>query len=140
MPGPVPKRADQRRRVNKPAIPERKGQAQPFVECPPPREDWHRYAAEWYAALPLSGQSVWYEPSDWVTAQAAASLLSDLYTNGFQVASQVMAFHSMCQELLVTEGARRRARVELHRDTDGAGQAPPPAGSKKRDRSLLEAV
>jgi hypothetical protein len=49
MPGPVPKRSDQRRRRNKndgPKLVKASGGAAP--EIPPADEDWHPIAARWY--------------------------------------------------------------------------------------------
>lgn len=139
MPGPLPKRSDQRRRANKPDVPLRKGKAQPFVSCPPAGKDWDKRARDWYKSLALSGQSVFYEPTDWHTALVAGALLSDIYRNGFAVASQMQAWIAMNSELMATEGARRRARVELVREPTEA-EPVKPAGSRKRDRGLLEAV
>src|SRR4051794_35070560 len=100
---PMPKRSDQRRRRNKPDTPLRKGQAQPFVECPPADPEWDKRAIAWYDSLALSGQSVFYEPTDWNTAQAAGALLSDIYTNGFAVASQIKTWIDINDGLLATE-------------------------------------
>lgn len=138
MPGPLPKRSDQRRRVNKPDVPVRSGKAQPFVSCPPAKKSWGKQARDWYNSLALSGGSVFYEPADWHTAQAAATLLSEIYANGFSVASQIQAWSAMNSELLATEGARRRARVELHREP--VADVPVKVSSRDRDRTLLEAV
>jgi hypothetical protein len=140
MPGPLPKRTDQRRRVNKPDTPLRKGKAQPFVECPPPGKDWDKRAKDWYKSLALSGQSVFYEPADWQTAQLAGALLSDIYRNGFAVTSQVTAWMNMNTELMATEGARRRARVELHREDPAEDTSKKILASRTSDRKLLEAV
>lgn len=139
MPGPVPKRSDQKRHRIKPDVPLRRGQAQPFVSCPPPGKDWDKRARDWYKSLALSGQSVFYEPGDWHTALVAGALLSDIYRNGFAVASQIQAWSAMNSELMATEGARRRARVELYREPAEA-EPVKTAGSRKRDRGLLEVV
>jgi hypothetical protein len=142
MPGPAPKRSDQRRRRNKTEGPElRKGKAQPFVEAPPADPEWDPRATEWYNSLALSGQSVFYEPTDWATAHIGAALLSDIYRSGFARAADIKAWVDINGELLATEGARRRARVELVRDGSETETKPTaPTGSRKRDRALLEVV
>jgi hypothetical protein len=74
--------------------------------------DWHDYAKWWYRSLRVSGQSKWYENSDWMTAFLAADILSDMLDNGYRP-GMVAEWNSMCTRLLVTEADRRHSRVEL---------------------------
>jgi hypothetical protein len=62
----------------------------------------------------MSGQSKWYEPSDWATAWIAADLLTKIYECDFYRAGMLLAeFNHMAAMLLTTDGERRRLRVEL---------------------------
>ena len=77
--GPVPKRSDQRRRRNKPeadapAVVVAMGQQ----VVKPPTEDraWHPYAKDWFRALKRSGQSQFYQESDWREAKLVAWLIT----------------------------------------------------------------
>lgn len=88
-------------------------------------------ARAWYESLAGSGQSVWYEPSDWATAVLVAESISrdlkpqvvgvhpetgepvwaTIPLRGTSLAAYLKAFTA----LVVTEGDRRRARLELQR-------------------------
>lgn len=116
MPGPVPKRASERRRTNKENRPQSVKVAASRVAVPAGDPDWHPIARDWYASLAVSGQSVFYEPSDWQTARfVAESMHRNLSAARFS-AQQFAATMAAMTELLTTEGARRRARVELERE------------------------
>lgn len=119
--GPVPKRSSERRRRNKPegaevtTVPV----AEQQVECPPADDSWHQIARDWYDSLAKSGQAVFYEPSDWATARYVAEAMSrGLQASRFS-AQLFAAVSSAMTELLTTEGARRRARLELERGGKG---------------------
>jgi len=115
--GPIPKRSEERRRRNKPEGGEvtKVSAGVAVVEFPPAHEDWHPIAREWYESLQVSGQAVFYEPSDVATAVYVAEAMS----RGLQAprfsAQLFAAVSSAMTELLTTEGARRRARLELER-------------------------
>lgn len=130
MPGPVPKRSDQRRRRNKPEgaeiIQAPAGDEPDWLE---PAESWHPIAREWYCSLAASGQSRFYEASDIATAYYVAEAMSrnlqatrerdkttgEWVTVGRFSAQLFASVMSAMTDLLTTEGARRRARVELQR-------------------------
>jgi hypothetical protein len=113
--GPVPKRSDQRRRRNKPAVETTKVEATKPVAKPAASKGWHPIAKGWYSSLSDSAQSQFYEPSDWHSARFAAEIMSRV-ANGEQVsASEVSTMAKLMSELLVTEGARRRVRMEIER-------------------------
>lgn len=118
--GPIPKRSEERRRVNKddgPALIQAPaGSPEGMPDLPDPDPWWHPIAADWYLSLRESGQAAFYEPSDWAVARYAAHvmsqvLLSERGPNGQLVA----ALNSVMSSLLTTEGDRRRARMELER-------------------------
>jgi hypothetical protein len=130
--GPVPKRSDQRRRRNAPEVPIEQAPAAPGgVEVPPAHDRWHPIARDWYESLARSGQSAFYEPSDWATAVLIAESISrDLKPQVVGVhpetgepvmaaiplkGASLAAYLKAMTALLVTEGDRRRAAVELQR-------------------------
>jgi hypothetical protein len=116
MPGPVPKRSEVRRRQNKPTTPVSKAPASPMVRKPPPLATWHPIAVRWFEALGASGQAVFFEPSDWAHATFVADAMSRLCNQGRYSAQLFTAIDSASARLLVTEGDRRRLRVELQRE------------------------
>lgn len=138
--GPVPKRSSQRRRTNEPeGGPITQADGAVVVPVPAADESWHPVARAWFESLAGSGQSRFYEPSDWATAVLMAESMSrDLeeqvvgITDSGQVVkakiplkgASLSAYLRAMSVLLVTEGDRRRARVELSRpDPVGHGDA-----------------
>jgi hypothetical protein len=118
--GPVPKRSSQRRRQNKPESPVTAGKGAADVSVPDPEEHWHPLATAWYESLAESGQAHWYEPSDWATAKYIAEAMSRNLLAGAKFSSVLFAsVLSGMSNLLVTEGDRRRVRVELERADGG---------------------
>lgn len=121
--GPVPKRDAERRRRNKPTTPAKKGTA--GAKRPQPRAlaGWHPSMTRWYKSLANSGQAEFYEASDWEAARFIASHGTHLINEGL-TAPGFTALLSAMNDLLTTEGARRRAGVEL--DRAKAGEPDPP--------------
>jgi len=144
MRGPVPKRSDQRRYKPDGPPPERgkgatteswrayaesigvdvpygagRNDVQSAILDATRTDEMHPLAREWLDALALSGQSHWYEPSDWATAKVLAHILSAALTAGRMNASLIERWQSGATELLTTEGARRRVRIELAQAADG---------------------
>ncbi|UQI46730.1 hypothetical protein M1P56_21435 [Streptomyces sp. HU2014] len=112
----MPKRSGQRRRRNVgdgPPLVKAGAGAAPVV--PLPSEEWHPIAADWFQALQESGQSQFYEQSDWATAVYVAEAMSRSLISGKFSAQLFQSVMSAMTDLLTTEGARRRARVELER-------------------------
>lgn len=95
----------------------------------------HTIAAAWYRSLKSSGESIFYEPSDWQLARYLAFEMSrSLYQR--QSAETIRALLAGMTELLVSEGSRRRARLELERGKpggDGVGLAPVSVMNDYRD-------
>ncbi|MGW2364962.1 phage terminase small subunit [Streptomyces sp. NPDC001667] len=126
--GPVPKRASARRRRNIPDGPDvvNVPSAPGTVPWPEPEGTWHPIARDWYSSLALSGQSQFYEPSDVATARYVAEAMSRNLDAGARFSAQLFAaVNSAMTELLTTEGARRRVRIELER---APAEAETPAG------------
>lgn len=132
--GPVPKPSDQRRRRNAPEQPIDNAPGADDVEMPASDPEWHAIAAAWYESLGQSGQSRYYEPSDWQTAYLIAESMSrDLSPQAVGIVAQgpragevvvstiplkgasLAAYLKAMSVLLVTEGDRRRAALELQR-------------------------
>lgn len=134
--GPVPKRSDQRRRTNKrPDDVDKAGGADVF-EPPEPDSEWHPIALAWFRSLAESGQSAFYEPSDWATAVFVAEAMSrELEPQGLVYKGEITGYHTMVvkasmlsalmsamSSLMVTEGDRRRMRLELQRPKPGESE------------------
>ncbi|AUG87134.1 terminase small subunit [Streptomyces phage Attoomi] len=120
MPGPVPKRSDQRRRRNAsdgPAVVKAGAGKAPTI--PRASGDWHPIAKRWFQSLKDSGQAQFYEQSDWLTAVYVAEAMSRNLSQGKFSAQLFQSVMSAMTDLLTTEGARRRARVELEREETG---------------------
>jgi hypothetical protein len=128
--GPPPKRAAQRRRLNKPAVPVESAPGAAHVEVPTANAKWHPVAKRWFDSLALSGQSAFYEPSDWATAYVVAESISRELKpvcightlDGVPVmaavpprGATVAAWLKAMTALMATEGDRRRMRLELNR-------------------------
>lgn len=115
--GPVPKRSDQRRRRNRSDGPMLvRAAASPEVpEMAPADPEWHPIAREWYRSLGESGQAQFYERSDHAAARYVAEAMSRNLSSGRFSAQLFAAVMAGMTELLTTEGARRRARIELER-------------------------
>jgi len=130
--GPAPKRADKRlghvAKAKREAVEKAPGAT--VVKRPAAKADWHPLAKRWFQSLSKSGQSVYYEPADWETAWVLAESMSREFKPqvvGNTIAgepiwaevpprgSALAAWRQMMAALLVTEGDRRRAGLELQR-------------------------
>lgn len=123
--GPVPKRVSQRlghlTKAEKAAATTVK--ATGSVQIPPADPLWHPLAADWYRALGESGQSTLMEPTDWVAAQILAAEISRMLALPPNAALFGKIWSAM-GELMTTEGARRRLKVEVERRILTAAPAP----------------
>lgn len=140
--GPVPKRSNQRHghraKAEADAVDRAPGAEQ--VDVPAADPKWHSIARQWYESLAKSGQAAFYEPSDWATAFLIAESISrDLKPQFVGISEQtgepiieaipmkgasLAAYLKAMTALLVTEGDRRRARVELERPQPSGEEAP----------------
>jgi hypothetical protein len=111
--GPVPERSDRRRRENKPEIDIETAPGASRVEVPEPLPGWHPIALAWYGSLARSGQSFWYQPSDWAEAVFLAEVMSEALLSGPINGPKLSAILSGSSRLMTTEGDRRRMRIEL---------------------------
>ena len=124
--GPIPKRSEERRRRNKQPEVERvpmTGEVRP----PPLPRSTHRIARRWYRSLRESGQSQFYEPSDWAAALFVAEAMTRMlkpsvwldddgepHTSATSIKGFATIWGAM-KDLLTTESARRRAQIEVVR-------------------------
>lgn len=92
-----------------------------MVDAGPPEpagaDKWHPIAADWYRSLETSGQAVFFQPSDWAAARYVAEVMSRNLRAGRFSAQLFAACWSAMGELLTTEGARRRVRIEVKAET-----------------------
>ena len=113
--GPVPKRTESRQRRNASDVDVKRADGAEDVSQPAAGPDWHPIAERLWESLGRSGQSRFYEPSDWAVAY---SLMDDLsyYKASSKRSGQMLAtIMSAMSSLLVTEGDRRRVQIELAR-------------------------
>lgn len=99
----------------------------------PAEQSWHPVALNWYNSLPESGQSIYYQPSDWAIAYLLAESLSRDFKpqvvgineeTGEPVFERIPlkgaslgAYLKGFTALLATEGDRRRMQIELERES-----------------------
>lgn len=132
--GPIPKRDDERRRRNKPDTDTTTIEMTGEVEAPDVDLGWHPIAADWYRSLAKSGQSKRYEPSDWAAARLVAHDMTRHLNSGRFSSQALAAIWSAMTDLLTTEGARRRVRMEIDRKPDKPAEAGEGASVTRIDR------
>lgn len=132
--GPIPKRDSERRRRNKPDTGTITVEMTGEVETPDVDPNWHPIAIDWYESLAKSGQSKRYEPSDWAAARLIAHDMTR-HLNTARFSSQALAaVWSAMTDLLTTEGARRRVRMEIERRPEQPDAADEGATVTRLDR------
>lgn len=110
--GPIPKRPDQRRRRNAPAIPLVKvcGAA----SAPPPLAiEVCPVVADWYASLADGPEARFYTPALWQRARLVAKMLDGVLTSGRPSAQMYAALQADMRALLVDAGELRRLGIEV---------------------------
>jgi len=126
MSGPVPNRSEDlarpRERKGKDIVPVTKGELRK-VRIPAADSKWHPIAKRLYNSLKVSGQADFYQQSDWALAWSICEDLSvykqpryDRITGEeyFKRSGQMLqTIYTAMERLLVTEGDRRRVRIEL---------------------------
>lgn len=81
------------------------------IRWPAPEPWWSDRAKEFYRAVKKSGQARFYEQSDVVTVRVACDLLTAYMRR--PTAATIDSFQRLCAGLLITEGERRRADMDL---------------------------
>lgn len=92
------------------------------VKVPPADETWPELVREWYGSLVESGQAKFYEPSDWAAARILANEMAQMLTGA--IARDFKSIWSAMADLLSTEAARRRVKMEVNRKPLAAAPAP----------------
>ena len=112
MPGPAPKRDAERTRSAAPASgAARHGQMRPTGKFSADRT-WHPRARALFDSFKTSGQSDYFQDSDWITLKIACDMLTKYYER--PKAMDMQNIWSMLTSLGATEGTRRQAlRLEL---------------------------
>lgn len=117
MPGPVPNResdlARPRERKGSGQVAVTKGVSRP-ASVPHADKDWHPIARKLWDSLKTSGQSDFYEQSDWAYAFAICDDLSEYKKSSRRSSQMAAVIYTAMSNLLVTEADRRRVRIELH--------------------------
>lgn len=121
--GPVPKRSSARLGHSKKEKVDSVAPVTATVAMPKANSRWHPIARDWFNSLAESGQSQYFEPSDWQAARYVGDVMSrNLKQTSRFSAVLFQAVWSAMNDLLTTEGARRRVRMEIERG-DPAAQA-----------------
>lgn len=123
--GRPPKRAADRVRRNKVDIDTVKVSGD--VPVPDADASWHQIAIDWYESLARSGQSNYYEPSDWALAQYAAHMMSHNLTQARPSSEWFKGVWAAANDLMSTEASRRRLRMEIERAGRSGDSVPPAA-------------
>jgi hypothetical protein len=125
-PGPVPNRevdlARPRERKGKDVVPVTRGEARPAT-IPEADPLWHPIAARLWEGLLESGQADFYQQSDWAFAYSLCEDLSHYKKSTKRSGQMLQTIYSAMERLLVTEGDRRRVRIELHEPEDDSEPA-----------------
>ena len=116
--GPVPKRDSERIRRNKPDVPMATIHAIGAVKVPElGLDDPHTITQQLWDSMCSSAQSKYYEDSDYAYARMTLYFINQQIQKGGRVNGQVLAtVASMLSDLLVSEGSRRKVRVEVERE------------------------
>jgi hypothetical protein len=120
--GPIPKRSDQRIRRNRPDVEIETVSAIGVVPVPEfDLSDVHPLVNELFLSLKDSAQSRFYEPSDWAYAKFTLHFADVLLKSSRPSGQLLSTVQTMLTDLLLTEGARRRVRLEVERNqSEGA--------------------
>lgn len=119
-PGPIPKRSEERIRRNKGEEITRI-EAVGSVECPNlDIDNAHPIVQSMWDSLEQSAQSIYYEPSDWEFARYTMHFANQLLHSSRPSAQMLQVVNAAFADLLVSEGSRRRVRLEVERNKSTA--------------------
>jgi hypothetical protein len=80
----------------------------------------HPLVQELYEAMKNSAQKQFFEPSDWAYAKIALHYVNKSLNQENPSAMLLASVNTMLTSLLLTEGDRRRVRIEVERNQEGA--------------------
>lgn len=118
MPSPIPKRGNEghpyaaKRRNEKIT----KARSEDDVFIPPVDEEWHPIAKMLYKSAQTSGQSRFYQSSDWVVLYSFCEDLSNYKFHDKRSPTMLASLNSVMLNLCLTEGDRRKVHIELEKD------------------------
>ena len=139
--GVIPKRRDQLRRTNKEAyqgLEKLDATDQGKVYQPEASDRGHPLAKDLWRAMGDSAQSIFYEPSDWALAAVLMDDLSHYLRSKSRPGIKLSAIINALTPLLLTEGERRRVRLEIERGNDEPGHDDPTVAIMANYRKLAE--
>lgn len=118
MPGPVPKRSDERTRresANEERMPIKRGMAHSYKNWPAPDKEWSSQVKQLWASLGESGMEGFLELSDIAYFRVICDGLQEWYDSppGRRSAMKLDVPLKHAAALGITEGERRRMRIEL---------------------------
>ncbi|ASU81001.1 hypothetical protein CDG81_09630 [Actinopolyspora erythraea] len=90
-------------------------------DFPIPEEDenWESITKFWFNSLKVSAIRQYYDSTDWATALYVAEAMDRNLKSGGKFSGQLFAsVMTAMDNLLTTEGARRRARIEIETAND----------------------
>jgi hypothetical protein len=115
--GPVPKRSSDRGKQPYDNVIER---VQAFGVVKKPDlglgEGTHPIIIDFWNSIGESAQARYYEPSDWQYLRVSLHFLNKLLNSGKPSAQMLTVVNQMLTDLLVSEGSRRRVRMEIERE------------------------
>lgn len=85
-------------------------------------EDPHPTVVRLWEALGDSAFTKYYEPTDWEMARVMLHFLDDQLKVFKKNANMISVIQSMMNDLLFSEGSRRRVRLEIEREALKQGQ------------------
>lgn len=115
MPGPVPNHSDDLTRPRSRRNPDNvvtKG-VRKAVTIPPGDPNWEPFVSEFYDSLKTSGQQDFYQDSDWHYARLVCAQIDAHMKGGMRSGQMFQSVMAALTSLLVTEGERRRVKIEL---------------------------
>lgn len=117
MPGPIPNRSEDLARPRErgqgeaaPAITH--GELRP-VTIPRADPEWHKTARKIWDGMKSSGQAAYYQDSDWAVAYFLMGEISGYLESSKKSSMMLASIMQALTGLCLTEGERRRARIEL---------------------------
>jgi hypothetical protein len=116
--GPVPKRSSER--TGNPNRVEVIDKVQAFGVVRKPDlglgDAVHPIIIDFWDSIGESAQARYYEPSDWQYLRVSLHFLNSLLKSGKPSAQMLTVVNQMLTDLLVSEGSRRRVRMEIERE------------------------
>ena len=88
------------------------------ITIPRMNGQWHPVAKMLWKAVKESGQTKFYQSSDWAMLYSLCDDISYAKQQKKRPAQLIQTIYSELGNLLVSEGSRRRVQIELYRPTE----------------------